>query len=607
MGHYKPTKRTTTRTSQTPEEWLRRCAEIGRLANSWSDRRDLAIYGGEDSAQYQSIAGFYADTAEIEVNVAKAFRGKNPEVVGDLLDKSNWADNAEAIGVIFHEACHAKHSANWNMKKLAEELDPAEFRAFMLLEEARIETRGVSEMPEMAKYLKLSSLGFVLEGVSESSVRKESEIWGSAQTLVLMIGRIRVGILSKSDLPNVLDSLCEILGQDLFQNLEEVVYEFMVLSVTQQNRAMELARRWVELLREADPEGEGNQGELSESEEGEVAEGASSGMGELSDKMAEMMDSLAKSQELMEQLEKRLKELEAQQEEAKAKSNANQERQARKHLASVIFDKSHDQKGDGKSRSKLETTRNPEPEERAKAVQLAKALDKAKYRERSITQVMRSNPSGRLKVKVAIQNQALKERGVREFSPEWKQKIRKNTDDPIIRLGIMVDVSGSMTNAMEAMGQTAWIVSEAGRRIQAKTSMVYFGEGVFPALRTGQRLDSVKVFGATDGTEEFATAWQATDGLLGLTWQDGVKMLVIVSDGQYRPDQYDYAVKTLKECKANGVNVVFVSPTGTYSGRAKQIIGEAGWGKVVEGIPDSEIPTAIGKALTESAKVLERR
>jgi len=609
MGHYKPHKRTTTRTSQTPEAWLGRCAEMGRLARNWSERQDLAIYGGEDSAQNFSVAGFYADTAEIEVNVDKAFRGKHPEVVGNLMDKSNWSSNAEAIGVIFHEACHAKNSANWNMKKLVEELDPAEFRAFMLLEEARIEFRGVQEFPEMATYLKLSALGFVLEGVSESSVRQESEVWSSAQTLVLMVGRIRSGILSKMDLPNVLETLSEVLGQELFQNLEEVAYEFMLLSVTQTNQAMELARKWVELLREADPEGEGNQGELSEGEEAEVARGTSSAMseGDFSEKMKELMDNLAKSQELMEELDKRLKELEEQNEQAQSRSEANQKRAERKEIANVIFDKSHDQKGDGRSKSSVSETRIPSPDERAKAVQLGKALDKAKYRERSVTSVMRHNPSGRLKVKTAIQNKALEARGVRELSPEWKQKLRKHTDDPTLRLGIMVDVSGSMTNAMEAMGQTAWIVSEAGRRIQAKTSMVYFGEGVFPALRTGQRLDSINIYRATDGTEEFEKAWSATDGLLGLTWQDGVKVLVIVSDGQYRPDQYEIAVKTLRECKATGVTAIFVCPTGTYNGRAKQAVSEAGWGKVVEGIDDSEIPTAIGQAVTESMKVLERR
>lgn len=608
MAHYKNSRgRLAERTSATPEEWYGRCAEIGRLVNKWAGRSDLAVYGGEDSAGYQSVACFIAESAEIEVNVEKVFKGANPEFVGNLLDEKVWLENPYAMGILYHEACHAKHSANWNMGKL-KELEPAVRNAFMLLEESRIEVRGAYENPDMVKFLKVSALEFVLEGVNEASIRQHGEVWATANTLGLIAGRLKVGILSEYDLPSVIPAIKHVLSPELYKNLSEIVYEFSSISVNNMNRGVELATKWVELLREADPEGEGNQGELTEGEESELAQSDSQSggqSGKMSKVLSEIAEQIAEAIGNMEELAERMAEIEAERSEAEQRSQSAKERNQRKELARVIFDKRYDKSGSGTS-SRVTNTRTPQPVERAMAVKLGQSLEKAKYRERSLTEVYSHTPVGRLNVRRAIQNKALESRGVRGTNPAWERKVRKHTDEPILRLGIMVDISGSMTNAMEAMAQTAWILSEAGRRIQAKTAMVYFGAGVFPTLRVGERLDSVTTYSATDPTEEFAKAWQATDGLLGLTWQDGVKMLVIVSDGQYRPEQFDYAVKTLKECKANGVAVVIVSPTGTYNSQARNLIAQSGWGTLVTDIPDSEIPNAIGKAVTASMKTLER-
>tara|TARA_B110000483_G_scaffold128812_1_gene154485 strand:+ start:1900 stop:3714 length:1815 start_codon:yes stop_codon:yes gene_type:complete len=603
MGHYKPYKRIAERTSETPQEWLKRCAEMGKLVRTWSDRQDLVVYGGEDTASGKAVAAFYADSAEIEVNVGKVFRGANPEFVGSLLETANQLDNPEAIGILFHEACHAKHSANWDMGKLQAQ-DPAVARAFMLLEEARIETRGVLENPDMAKFLKLSSLNFVLEGVTEASVRGMSEVWATAQTLALTVGRIRVGIISKHDIAGVVETIEEVLGKELFDNLSKVVFDFQGISPNQMNKGIELSTKWVELLREADPEGEGDQSSEG-GEAGESGEGEAGGAGELSELGEALAEMIAESQELMESLAERMREIEEQKSEAEQRRETAQNRAERKATARQVFDKNHDRVG-GFTNSKITESRKPTPEERIMAVSLGQALDKAKYRERSSTEFYSNEPTGRLSVRKAIQNKALEARGVMGTNPAWRKKSRKHTDDPTLKLGIMVDVSGSMMNAMQAMGQTAWILSEAGRRIQAKTAMVYFGQSVFPTLRVGERLDSVNVYSAHDSTEEFGKAWDSLDGALGLTEIDGVRMLVIVSDGQYRPDQFDLAIRALRECKASGVTALLVTPTGTYSGRARELISTAGWGELITGIPDGEIPNAIAKAVTASMKTLAR-
>jgi hypothetical protein len=590
MAHYKPERRATNRKNEMGYEWYRVASQLGQLVNSWSGRSDLVVYCGENAAEGEAVAALYHDSAEIEVNVTKAFGFTTPNEVGNLLDKNTHYDNPKAIGVIYHESLHARHS-NWNREILTKELEASEARAFMLLEEVRIEARGVLEVPKNRLFLRESALNFALEEVNEATLQNISEIWQSGMLAVLAMGRFDVGILELSDVRGIHARLIQNLGQELFDSLRKIWIEFAGLKVTQVERGMELAREWVKLMKQADPEGEKQFGEAKVSEAGE---------GEQSGSLAELLSEIAdqvgfdNAESLADQ-----KTLEEWEKEAKERNQTAKDRNQKKQTAQKIFDKQNDAKGSG-SNSELKESRTPSPTERAAAVTIAKMLEKAKYRERSLHEVRSTIPQGRLNARAAVQNAALAARGSMERVPSWDRKVRKHTDDPTLRLGVMVDISGSMYSAMEAMATTAWVMGEAGRRIQAKTAMVYYGSGVFPTLRVGQRLDQVRVFTAADGTEEFGDAYSALDGELGLTFGDGVRMLVIVSDGQYRPSQTEAARKALVECKQNGVAVLWVTPKGLWSHTARSIINEAAWGVHLDGLEVSEIAIQVGKAAAEA-------
>lgn len=589
--HYKPLRRLSTRTSNTPIEWLPVGRQLGTLVNAWSGRGDLAVYCGEDSADNQAIAAFYHDSAEIEVNVKQAFGIETPPQDFDLLSRETQFENPKVMGVVYHEALHAKHT-NWDSEFLMSELDQAETRAFMLLEEVRIEARGVGELPKNTLFLRESALHFALEDVNEESLNNVSELWQSAMLGVLGIGRLDVGVLKSTDVATIYTRLVEVLGRDLLDSLRKIWVEFAGLKVTQIARGVELAKEFVSLLREADPEGEGGFG-------GEVGEGEGEGEpipSSLSDLIQDSAEdvSMDNSQSLADQ-----EKVENWNEEAKSRSESAKNRNQKKATAQKIFDKQNDAKGSG-SGSTLTEERVPTSEERVAAVAVAKMLEKAKYRERSVHEIRSTLPPGRLNARAAVQNAALAARGSIERVPMWDRKSRKHTDDPTLRLGVMVDISGSMGMAMNAMATTAWVMGEAGRRIQAKTAMVYYGSGVFPTLRVGERLDRVRVYSAPDGTEEFSDAYSALDGELGLTYGDGVRMLVIVSDGQYRPHQLEAARKALQECKRSGVGVVWISPQDTWGWGAKRIIEEAAWGVHLDQLEVTDIATLVGKAAAEA-------
>jgi hypothetical protein len=122
----------------------------------------------------------------------------------------------------------------------------------------------------------------------------------------------------------------------------------------------------------------------------------------------------------------------------------------------------------------------------------------------------------------------------------------------------MVDISGSMSSAMQPMAATAWVMSEAVRRVQGKAAMVYYGQDVFPTLKPGQHLTEVNVYSAPDGTEKFNKAFKALDGALNLLHGRGARLLVVVSDGCYTEDELAKAEHWMRRCHETGVAVLWL-------------------------------------------------
>jgi hypothetical protein len=606
MAHYGHSKsRLHTRDKSSKPEWLRTCAEIGLVANNWAVRSDLVVYAGEDSAEGKAVAAYYSDISEIEVNLAGAFgTATTPTMVGNFTKRATQFEFPNATGVIYHEALHARHTA-WNTKYLASLLDPNEQRAFMLLEESRIEKRGVIERPENLLFLRSSALHLALEDADPETLATMGDVWQSAFVSALSLARYDAGVLEADDVAELYKSLVSVLGEDLYKELRKIWIAFQNLNVSQADEGVALAKEWVALLRKADPEGEPEMGEgvMAEPSEGSESKEAGSKESKGSGAMSNALEQLEKSATNTElNTSDDLADQERQekwQDEAKARQEQTKNNTQKKAASAKVFDKTTDSKGSG-SNSSIQEKRSPTPSERASAVKIGQMLDKAKYRERSLHKRESVLPEGRLNAKVAVQNAAIRSMGLQATQPAWQKKVRKHTDDPTLRLGIMVDISGSMRSAMEAMATTAWVIGEAGHRIQAKTAMVYYGSGVFPTLRVGQRLAEVSVYSAPDSTERFDEAWKALDGEVRLTGNDGVRMLVIVSDGNYTPTETELATKALQECKQNGVAVLWITPKGCMDIGAREIIEKSAWGVHLTDMDTEQIAMSVGKSATDA-------
>lgn len=581
-------KSSSERASATPTEWLNVGRQVGELANKWSGRYDLVGYVGEN-AGHGAPACYNPELAEIELDVVRAFgKGIKPEMVGDLSERATQYEFPKAIGALYHEAFHACFS-EWSMPEAHHVLEEDEYEALVLLEETRIEYQGLLVKPRCAPFLKASAMELVVADSAETFTTMPDT--KKAVTLVgLVSARIEAGIIDPEDGLEVTDLLEKFLGHDKVRQLLDIADKFR--NHDEHDNATPLyplAREWAKIARDtAEENGESPSGESGESGMSEFAEALQEAMEEVAQAVSvssqDSLDSQEQKEDWQEQVEQKA---------SKAKEN-----QANTETSKRVFARASG--GTGKTSTSLRETRLPRPDERQASVTIAKWLEKAKYRDRDVTEIASETPPGRLRTRAIVQSKALEARGVHQPTQPWRKKVRKMTEDPTLTVGVMVDISGSMMGAMEPMATTAWVMSEAVRRVQGKVAMVYYGNEVFPTLKPGQHLDKVNVWEATDGTEQFDEAFRALDGALNLLNGSGARLLVVTSDGAYRSEQDRKAEEWVRRCRQAGVAVLWLPFDNGHYARNMERAGA----RVLSGVLDPsasalEIGREASRVLTE--------
>jgi hypothetical protein len=540
-------------------EWLPMSAWTGQLANEWAGRSDIVAYVDSSASMDQGVAALFDPIrAEVEVNTKIAFGPlATPEMVGDIRKRRTQFSYPIATGAIFHEAMHARFT-KWDLQKALDTLTLNEYKALHLLEEGRIERLGVDTFPHFKNFLRASAIGIAIGDVQAENF-EGSTIRFLAQSMGLILARVDAGVLDEADASTYREALIEALSEDVIQEFREVWLQFQLLASHETEQAYELARQWEALILKHKQEGDEDEDGSGEGEGGkgsrydEIVQGIIDAMkedeGNTAIAVSDELDDQQTTEEYKEQVEARS---------ASAKSEARD-----KTSADKTFSTTGPGVG-GKTSSKLRERRAPNSAERTAAVKLGGLLDKAKYRDRVEIRGTAVTPPGRLRTRALIQNRAMKENGVHATVEPWRRTIRKHTDDPTLKVGVMVDISGSMSGAMEPMASTAWVLSEAVRRIQGRAAMVYYGESVFATLKPGQHLSEVAVYTAPDGTEKFNEAASALNGAMNLTGGSGARLMVVVSDGIYTDNETPKAKEWVKRMTDNGVGVVWLTESANY-------------------------------------------
>jgi hypothetical protein len=202
-------------------------------------------------------------------------------------------------------------------------------------------------------------------------------------------------------------------------------------------------------------------------------------------------------------------------------------------------------------------------DERRAARALASTLEQIDYRDRAVSKVTSVVPPGRLRGRMAVQADAMTERGQDASTVEvWQGKRRKRVDSTPLTIGFAGDISGSMGAAMEPLSSAQWVVSNAAHHIDAKVAAAHFGDDVQAVAPMGVREKDVRLFYPGGGSEDIRGALLALDRELNLLDGTGARLLFIASDAHYvLGDQMGYAQKFMPLAKRKGVAVIYLKFT----------------------------------------------
>jgi hypothetical protein len=111
------------------------------------------------------------------------------------------------------------------------------------------------------------------------------------------------------------------------------------------------------------------------------------------------------------------------------------------------------------------------------------------------------------------------------------------------------------------VASAAWILARATTTIPAATAAAAtFGDTAQAVTWPGHAPARVTTFTATACYEDFRSAIDALDGALGLSRPGAARLLVIISDGQYKDTQHADGQARITRLAATGCGILWLAP-----------------------------------------------
>ncbi|MBQ0923071.1 vWA domain-containing protein [Saccharopolyspora endophytica] len=436
-------------------------------------------------------------------------------------------------GVFAHECAHAAHS-RWEPPGGT---PPSVIDAAMSLEESRIEAVHVRRRPDDRTWLRAASTKLILEEVRATSEDRAS----AAHTAALLLARADAGILVWEELGSLTSKVRELLGTDTLRQLREIWQEAHRTADDDTDAMIELGRRWCAALG-TDPDATPPKPGTTEPDgtPTPLAKAVTAALTEVDTNTTAALpgDHTA--------------------EKAQAKRDEEKARHTALRTAARIFSTDTP----GSSRSAVSGTRAPTTEERQAARRLARSLSTAGIRDRTTVKTNSATPPGRLRMRGALAADAQRAAGAMPTAEPFTRISRQMTPAPPLRLGIACDVSGSMRRFAKPVASAAWILAHAARHTQvdAVTATVIFGRHVHPITYPDTAPANVSEFNCRDDWEDLSGAVEALDGALELAAPGAARLLVIVSDGDYRNHLREQGQRRIDRLRAHGCGVLWLVP-----------------------------------------------
>lgn len=561
-------------------EWLRISAALTARVPELADRDDIIVtcrpgaLSGAPAAFYPAIAELEIDTAVFAPMPPSAI---HPERHGDE-DRypTGW-------GALVHEAAHAAHT-RWETPR--ELKGTALGIAAELLEESRVERAHLARRPTDRRYLRSLVGKFIL---GDSSGRQPTTVWEAAGSAGLILARRDAGILDPDETESFTQTITKVLGEDLLETLTGIWTAAHAIGDTDQQAMLDHARAWCDALgaNSTQPPPVPSTGNTPEA----LPAGAS---GDLADAIGDVIATVAAHERAEAAADAKAKTAQAARAEAKAQ-RAARERQAA-DIANEVFTPGAGTVAPGDSkrrhRSPITGTRPPTGKEKAAAGQLARALRTAAHRERTATVTTSDVPPGRLHMRGALARDAQRAAGATPTAKPWRHTQRRHAPNPPLRVGIAVDVSGSMERATKPIASAAWIVAKATALTDpnSRSATIAYEAAVTAITAPGRTPTSVTEFQARGKGHDLAATIDALTSGLDLTKPEAARLLVIASDGIYTRDDRARAAARLTHLKQAGCAILWL----TFHDESVPLPGTT----VLELTDPAQAPAAIAKAAT---------
>ncbi|MFF5336895.1 hypothetical protein [Streptomyces sp. NPDC013181] len=528
----------------SPAAWLRVGAELGDRLVAVSGRQDLLVTcrpgtrSGAPAAYFPTLgevefdAGLFAPLKPHEIH---------PRIVGD---EERYP---AAWGVFVHEAAHAAHSV-WLAPAGA---SPRAVEAALLLEESRVEGVHLVTRPTDRPYLRTSARTLVMPDIANPTLQGVEH---AAAVAALILGRRDVGILDAGETRAVAD-LCEsVLGADLLAALTRIWTAAHRCADHDATTMLTRGQEWCDALDAAAPARPvpANLTDLLSSAVGAVMDNtAATDAADLAAQSAADSAMEAKSKAQAEDRAQR----------------AGRRRKAAATAKSVFNTRGTTVTPDGTPApygSPVTGTRRPTAAEQSAAARLSRALRAAAYRERVEERTTSPTPPGRLNMGRALARDAQRAAGSLPTAEPFTHTRRRTSPTPPLRVGIAVDVSGSMRAACAPVASAAWIVARAATLTDrdSRTATIAYDHHLTALTRpTHRALEHVTTFDANGASHNLGDAIDALDHGLELSRPGTGRLLVIVTDAQYRSDETAQAVTRVKQLTTAGCAVLQLTLT----------------------------------------------
>ena len=417
-----------------------------------------------------------------------------------------------AYGALTHEAAHAAHS-KWEP---APDTPSAVVHAAELLEESRIEARHTARRPADRTFLRACAIDLVLD---ETTATPPDGPYAASTAAALILGRETAGILDPKETAPVRAAATSILGAETLAELERIWTAAHRLDDEDTAGLLELGAAWTTTVHTAagdkHPEPDAAPDPAASATEGGEAPGSTT-PGVLGSAIAATARAVARAV--------------ADEHPAPAPDPA----EASKHAAEEVFRPGRG-RGRRARRGPVTGTRPPTGAESAAAGALSRALREAAYRERVTTTTASELPPGRLSMRGALTRDAQRAAGAMPSAKPFTRTRRQSTPTPPLRVGIAVDVSGSMTEATGPIASAAWILARATTLTDplSTSATVAFGSTVTAITHPGPAPAQVTTFDACDGWETPTKAVDALDAALGLSHPGTARLLILATDGLF--------------------------------------------------------------------------